>query len=89
MRAHRGRCDAVLARAGLGDDPVLAEPAGDHALSERVVDLVGAGVEQILALQIEPLVGSEASRARQRRRTARVVRKQLVELGAERRVGAQ
>ena len=49
----RGR-DAVLAGAGLGDDPRLAEPAGQQRLAERVVDLVGAGVGEVLALEVEP-----------------------------------
>ena len=48
----RGR-DAVLAGAGLGDDPRLAEPPGEQRLAERVVDLVGAGVGQVLALEVQ------------------------------------
>ena len=50
---RRGR-HAVLAGAGLGDDPGLAEPAGQQRLAERVVDLVGAGVGEVLALEVEP-----------------------------------
>src|SRR2546422_11687616 len=46
----RGR-DAVLSGARLGDDPALAEPPGEHGLAERVVELMGARVEQVLALQ--------------------------------------
>ena len=52
--AGRRRRDAVLAGAGLGDDPVLAEPPGQQRLAEGVVDLVGAGVGEVLALQVEP-----------------------------------
>ena len=69
----RGR-DAVLARAGLGDDPPLAEPAREQRLAERVVELVRAGVEQVLALQVEPLPGREALGPRERRRAAGVRR---------------
>ena len=59
-RARGRRRDAVLAGAGLGDDPRLAEPPGEHDLAERVVDLVRAGVVQVLALEVEPLAGREA-----------------------------
>ena len=69
----RGR-DAVLAGARLGDDPLLAEPPRDHRLTERVVDLVRAGVQQVLALQVDALVGREARGARERGRPARVGR---------------
>ncbi len=82
-RAHgRGR-DAVLARAGLGDDAVLAEPPREHRLAERVVELVRAGVEEILPLEVDPLAGREALRERERRRAAGVRREERVELGAE------
>ena len=50
-RAHRGGRDAVLARARLGDDAALAQPDGEQRLADGVVDLVGAGVVQVLALQ--------------------------------------
>ena len=50
-RADGGRCDAVLPRARLGDDAALAEPDGEERLADRVVDLVCAGVEQVLALE--------------------------------------
>ena len=47
----RGR-DAVLACSGLGDDPRLAHALGQQRLADRVVDLVRAGVRQVLALQV-------------------------------------
>ena len=59
-RADGGRRDAVLAGAGLGDDALLAEPPREHRLAERVVQLVRAGVEEVLALQVEPLARREA-----------------------------
>ena len=46
--------DAVLAGAGLGDDPRLAQASGEQRLAERVVDLVGAGVGEVLALEVQP-----------------------------------
>ena len=70
--ADGGGRDAVLARAGLGDDPPLAEPLREHRLAERVVQLVRAGVEEVLALQVEPLAGGEPLGAGERRRPARV-----------------
>ena len=72
--------DAVLAGAGLGDDPPLAQPPGEQRLADRVVDLVRAGVVQVLALQpdararrrsLEPLGQVE------RRRPADVVAAEL------------
>ncbi len=53
QRADRGRGDAVLARAGLGDDALLAHAPRQQALAERVVDLVRAGVQQVFALQVD------------------------------------
>ena len=51
-RADRRRRDAVLACAGLCDDALLAEPAREHRLAERVVQLVRARVEQVFALEV-------------------------------------
>ena len=48
-----GRRDAVLAGTGLGDDPGLPETAGQERLPKGVVDLVGAGVGEVLPLQVE------------------------------------
>ena len=63
QRARRRGGDAVLAGAGLRDDPGLAEPPREQRLAERVVDLVGAGVGEVLALQVQ----AKARRARRRR----------------------
>jgi hypothetical protein len=53
-RAHdRGRRHAVLAGAGFGNNPALSHAFREQDLAKRVVDLVRAGVEQILALQID------------------------------------
>ena len=48
----RGR-HTVLTGAGLGDDPLLAHPPRQQDLADRVVDLMGAGVVQVLALQVD------------------------------------
>jgi hypothetical protein len=52
--AHGGGRHAVLAGAGLGDDPALAHAAGDERLAEGVVQLVRAGVAEVLALEVQP-----------------------------------
>ena len=63
QRAGGRRRDAVLARAGLGDDPPLAHALGQQRLAERVVDLVRAGVGEVLALQEDArAAGASASR---------------------------
>ena len=54
QRARRRRRDAVLPGAGLGDDAPLAHARGEQRLAERVVDLVRAGVRQVLALEEDP-----------------------------------
>ena len=54
QRRGGGRGDAVLAGAGLGDDPGLAHPLGEQGLGEHVVDLVRAGVVEVLALEDDP-----------------------------------
>ena len=46
-----GRGDAVLAGPGLGDDARLAHALRQQGLADAVVDLVGAGVVQVLALE--------------------------------------
>ena len=45
--------DAMLTRAGFGDDFLLAHPLGEQDLADAIVDLVRAGVVEILALQID------------------------------------
>ena len=52
QRAGGRAGDAMLTRAGLGDDPLLAHPLSQQRLTERVVDLVRAGVRQVLALEV-------------------------------------
>ena len=52
QRADRGGGHAVLARAGLGDDALLAHAPRQQRLAQAVVDLVRAGVQQVFALEI-------------------------------------
>ena len=91
QRAGGRRRDAVLAGAGLGDDALLAHLLGEQRLAEHVVDLVAAGVGEVLALEQDAraagVLGQPAG-VGERRRAAGVRREQPVELGEERRVGA-
>jgi hypothetical protein len=82
---HGGGGHAVLAGAGLGDHPRLAHPAGQQVLAEGVVELVGPGVEQVLALEPDPqaqLLRQPAGRE-QGGRAAGIVAPQRVQLGVE------
>ncbi len=51
QRRRGGRGHAVLAGAGLGDKAPLAHALGQQRLAEHVVDLVAAGVVEVLALE--------------------------------------
>ena len=79
------RRHAVLAGACFGDEGGLAHLFGEQGLAEAVVHLVGAGMEQVLALEPEAEaellreVGAEG----QRGGTAGVVRQQLAQLVLE------
>ena len=52
-RRHRGGGHAVLAGAGLGDDAPLAHAPRQQDLAHGVVDLMRAGVTEVLALEID------------------------------------
>ena len=58
QRAGGRRGHAVLAGAGLGDHAGLAHALGEQRLAEHVVDLVGAGVAEVLALEQDGGAGS-------------------------------
>ena len=84
-----GGGDAVLARAGLGDDARLADALREQRLAEHVVDLVRAGVVEVFALQDDAGaagVRGEARHLGDDRRPAGVAAAELGELGLERRV---
>jgi len=76
----------VLASTGLRDQPVLAGSFGQQPLPERVVELVGTAVEEILVFKIDFRVVPLAQRLRveYRRRAAAEVFEQVAELGHER-----
>ena len=91
-RADRGRGDAVLARARLGDDAALAHPAREQDLSERVVDLVRACVREVFPLEVEARAARVLGQTRgveERRRASRIVAQQRLELGLKARVVAR
>ena len=69
QRARGRRGDTVLTCAGFGDDALLAHSLREQRLTERVVDLVRAGVRQVLALEqdADALVGAAACFAGRRR----------------------
>ena len=50
-RRGRRRRHAVLAGTGLGDEAALAHPHGEQPLADDVVELVRAGVQEVLALE--------------------------------------
>ncbi len=52
-RAGGGRGDAMLAGAGFGDDALLAHAPGEQDLAHDIVDLVRAGVIELVALEID------------------------------------
>ena len=90
LHAEQGCCrcrrDAVLPGAGLGDDPGLAHAPREQCLAEHVVDLVRAGVVEVLALQQDAGVAAvlaEPLRVGEGRRPAGVVAAQVVELVPE------
>src|SRR6185369_7183619 len=82
---------AVLAGAGLGNDAGLAHPFGQQPLAETVVDLVRAGVAEVLALDPDlraaELLGKAPRRVEQRR-SPDVVRVEVGQLGDEVRIDA-
>jgi hypothetical protein len=91
-RRHRGAGHAVLARAGLGDDACLAHVPRHQRLADGVVDLVRAGVVQVLALEQDARTADLAAQTLgeiHRARPADVVLEVIVELGEERWILAQ
>ena len=52
-RGGGGGGHTVLPRARLGDQPGLPHSLGQKRLSQHIVDLVGSGVVQVLALEID------------------------------------
>ncbi len=94
VQAHQGGCrrggHPVLAGPGLGDHPALAHPDREQGLAQDVVDLVRAGVVEVLALEhdtgADPACGGEPGRLGEGGRPAGVGAGQVIELGEELRV---
>ena len=67
-RADGGNRHPMLAGAGLGDDARLAHAPGELDLAQAIVDLVAAGVVELVALEVDLArrrsVGSAARRDR-------------------------
>ena len=88
-RSRRCGRYAVLSGAGLGDEPCLSHLLCKQCLSEHVVDLMCAGVIQILPLQID-LCASEVLRhpccVIQSGRTSGVIIKQFFQFFIECRI---
>src|SRR3984893_4394339 len=80
----------MLAGAGLGDDPLLAHAPRHHDLAQHIVDLVRAGVVQLLALEINLCAAEvlgEAFGEIKRRRPADIILEVAVHLCLEARIG--
>ena len=82
----RGGRNPMLTGTGLRDHPPFAHPPGQQRLPEHVVDLVGASVVEILALEVDgriPAVPGEILSDCHRRRPAGVVALQPCQLRQE------
>ena len=88
--AHRGGGDAVLAGSRFRDDAGFSEPFRQKDLAEGVVDLVGTGVEQVLALQVDFRAAEffrPPLREIQRGGATDIIFQEIIELRLERGVG--
>ena len=81
----------MLPRAGLGDDALLAHAPGEQDLTDRVVDLVRAGMAEIFALEIDlraaELLGQPFGEIK-RRFSADIFMQIMLELPVENRIAA-
>src|SRR5580704_3021831 len=87
---RRRRRDSMLTRPGLGDDPALAHAQREQHLADGVVQLVRAGVEQVLPLQPDLRTGAgiaEPASVGHRSRTARELCEPALEVRREVRIG--
>jgi hypothetical protein len=78
----------VLTGPRLGYDAGLAQAVGQEGLPEGVVDLVGTGVQEVLALQIDAPSRRQAPREVEGRGPAGIRSPEMLELPFERRVVA-
>ena len=76
----------MLPGPGFSDHAAFAHPHGEQGLSERVVDLMGAGVVEVFAFEIylRPAVDpAEPLGVIQGRRSANIMPQQIGQLGLE------
>ena len=76
----------MLARAGFGDNPLLAHAQCQQRLAQAVIDLVRTGMQQVFALDVDLCATqafAEAFCVVQRRWPPRVGMQQMVELFME------
>ena len=89
-RAGGGGGDAMLAGAGLGDDARLAHAPGQQDLAHHIVDLVRAGVIELVALEVDlgaaQMLGQPLGEI-ERARPADIMFEEAVELGLEGGIG--
>ncbi|MHC2523324.1 hypothetical protein ACVIEM_000409 [Rhizobium leguminosarum] len=81
--------DAVLAGTGFGDDAGLAHALGEQDLADAVVDLVRAGMVQLLALKIDfraAEFGRQPLGEIERARAADIMRAEMLQFGLECRI---
>ena len=86
----RGGRDPMLAGAGLGDDPGAAHASGQQDLAHDVVQLVRAGVVQLLALEVDARTSEflgQAPGEPERAWTADIILEVIVEVAPEIRIG--
>jgi hypothetical protein len=90
FRASRRRRDAMLSRARLGDDALLAHASRQKNLAEDVVDLVSAGMIELVALEVNlraaEMIGHALGEI-ERARSPDIVRGEMREFRVERWVG--
>src|SRR5690242_14408642 len=76
----------MLSRTGFGDDPPLPHPLCQQRLTDAVVDLMGAGVQQVFTLEIDLCSAellSETARVEKRSRPAGILFEQPLELSSK------
>ena len=86
VRGEGRRGNTVLSRTGLRDHPGLAHPLRQEALADDVVDLMGAGVVQVLPLEVHlgtPKVPGHPVGVVEHRRPSGVLPVELVDLPQE------